>query len=158
MKACDLMVTYLITLKPAQSLEAAARILSKRRVKGAPVVDEKGGMVGIVSKDDILAATYREDGMPLSPDVDRLFSSGFAATKTESHHSLRVEDIMTRNVVTARAEDAVEKICSLMVDHRIHRIPVVDENKSLKGMVSASDVLRAVANGCKLNQPAKADK
>jgi CBS domain-containing protein len=150
MKAGKLMVTDLVTLRPTQGLEAAARILNERRIKGAPVVDEEGRMVGIVSKDDILAATYREEDVPLSPDVDRLFSSGFAATSTKSHRDLRVEDIMTHDVVTAKAEDAVEEICTLMVNHRIHRIPVVDENENLKGMVSASDVLKAVAEGvCK---------
>ena len=147
------MVTALVTLKPTQSLESAARILSEHRIKGAPVVDEAGGMVGIVSKDDILAAIYREDDVPLSPDVKRLFSSGFAATNTESHRDLRVEDIMTRSVVTAKAEDPVEKICALMVTHRIRRVPLVDGNQKLAGIVSASDVLRAVADGaCKFNR------
>jgi CBS domain-containing protein len=149
MQVKNLMIKDVVTLKPTQSLEAATRVLARHRIKGAPVLDEHGSLVGIVSRDDILAAVYggSEEKQESLPDVQLLFASGFAATNTTSLHEMRVGDVMTRSVVTVTADKAVKEACAIMVERRINRLPVVDGKGALIGIVSASDVLKAVAKG-----------
>lgn len=146
MTAKDLMGSEVVTLKPSHSLEGAARLLARHNIKGAPVVNDEGKCLGMVSKDDLLAALYREEDIHFSSDVEKLFSSGFASGKSVGRDP-HVEDIMTRDVVFVSPDDSIEKVCSIMAARRIHRVPVLDANGRIVGIVSATDILSAVASG-----------
>lgn len=54
---------------------------------------------------------------------------------------MRIEEIMTRDVVTVRPEASVQSAAKLMVDHRISGLPVIDENRSLVGIISEGDLI-----------------
>lgn len=147
MHVSEVMTKDLITLKPTLGIEVASRQLSKHKIKGAPVIDSDGKMLGILSTDDILAAAFSESKDYLPGHITQLFSSGFANVDADVSNDLTVEDVMTKDVITVATDSTVDQACSLMVEHHIHRLPVKGNNGKLAGMISASDILKSIADG-----------
>jgi len=112
------------TLSPDLTLEEAARLFTNERVSGAAVV-EGGKVVGILSTADLIE---RSPFIPHSPKA-------------------HVSDAMTRTVVTARLNEPAMSVVHLMVQHRIHRVVVVDAGDRAVGIVTSLDVLDALASG-----------
>lgn len=115
--AKDIMTTKVVTVTPSTSIEDAARLLVRRKISGAPVVDEKDKtkVVGILTEADLLAAP--------------------AEAKT-------VADVMKKRVVSVCPDTSVDEIADLLVKKKIKRVPVIDAGK-LVGIVSRIDVLKA---------------
>ncbi len=124
MRVRDIMTADVITLVGSTSVEDAARSLTFHKVSGAPVL-EHGRIVGVVTKSDLVDPRYR--------------SSGPGA--------MTVRDAMTRVVRAVRPGDPVMLAVRLMVNEGVHRVVVVDDHGKLAGIVSALDVLRALARG-----------
>jgi len=147
MRASDVMTREVATVTPETSIDNLCDLFRERRITGAPVVDEGGRLVGIVSKDDVL---FRGRGgvteLRQTPDIRALFSSGFVGFDQGGNGARRVGEIMTREVVSAPEESSVGDLCRLMWEHRIHRVPIV-RGVLLVGIVSALDVCRAVMSG-----------
>ena len=104
-------------------------------------------MVGIVSQDDVIFRRGRpnEDIQP-PRDIKDLFQRGFASIADSDAGPRRVEDIMTREVISADEETPVEQLCRTMWERRIHRIPITRGGK-LSGIVSSLDLCKIIANG-----------
>ncbi|HEX8731020.1 MAG TPA: CBS domain-containing protein [Ktedonobacterales bacterium] len=116
MRARDIMTHQVITISPRASIHDAARLLSERRISGAPVIDEAGRMIGIVTEADLLA----KEG------------------KT-------VDEIMTLRVVAVQEDASVETIAQILTSNRYKRLPVVRDDR-LVGIVSRSDIVRMMAS------------
>lgn len=117
----DVMATNLLLVTVGTSLTEAAAMLAEWRISGAPVVSRTGKPVGIVSRGDILDPRHQ----------------GVART---------VEDVMTRVLYAVRPGDSLVAAARLMTAEHIHRVLVADEQGRLVGLVSAMDVVRAVAD------------
>ncbi|KFA94265.1 hypothetical protein Q664_04220 [Archangium violaceum Cb vi76] len=98
-----------------------AILLVEERIGGAPVTDDDGRVLGMISEVDIMAALLR--GLPLRTPV---------------------EEVMTSPVHTVNEFDLTDKVMELFRQHRIHHLPVVREGKLL-GMITPSDVIRYLA-------------
>ena len=148
MRAADLMTRDVATVTPDTKIEDLCDLFRERKITGAPVVDHQGRLVGIVSKDDVIfkgragAAGHRQE-----TDIKTLFSSGFVGfAQVNGEAPTRVEEIMTKDVLSATDDATVEDLCRLMWERRVHRIPIV-RGAVLVGIVSALDVCKGVANG-----------
>ena len=150
LKAKDVMTRDVVTVSPSTSLKALGRILEEHRIMGAPVVDDEGRIVGIVSQTDILFSQLATQiGNEDYDDIFDLFSASPEAGGSQVRHRRAprwVEDIMTKHVVVASEEMTVLELSSLLAEKGIHRVPVASKGK-LVGIVSALDLLRALA-GC----------
>ena len=145
------MTRDVVTVSPSTSLKALGRILEEHHITGAPVVDDDGRIVGIVSQTDILFSQLATQiGNESYDDIFDLFSASAEAAGSVRHRRAPrwVEDIMTKRVVVASEEMSVFELSSLLAEKGIHRIPVAREGK-LVGIVSALDLLRALAGGLK---------
>jgi CBS domain-containing protein len=103
-------------------------------VHGAPVVDERGRLLGMVSQEDLLIGGMTagggrpaQEGAPEAPEAE----------------ALRVRDIMTAPAISATEDTPLEDLCRMMWRFRIHHIPIVTAGK-LVGMVSSLDICRFV--------------
>ena len=145
MKARDVMVAPVITVKPSNSVTDAAKIFLERRISAVPVVDEHGKVVGIISEGDLLhrseAGTERRRPWWLRVFVGE---ETLAADYTKAH-ALKVADVMTRNVITATPDAALHEIASLLEKHSIKRVPIIS-NGQLVGIVSRANLVQAVAS------------
>ncbi|MBN2208205.1 MAG: CBS domain-containing protein [Candidatus Coatesbacteria bacterium] len=150
LKAKDVMTREVVTVSPSTSLKALSRILEEHSITGAPVVDDEGRIVGIVSQTDVLFSQLpARIGNEDYDDIFDLFSASPEVGGSQVRH-LRaprwVEDIMTKHVVVASEDMSVLELASLLAEKGIHRVPVA-RNGKLVGIVSALDLLGALAKG-----------
>ncbi|MFY9397222.1 MAG: CBS domain-containing protein [Desulfomonilia bacterium] len=145
--AKDIMTTSVITLSPGMEIVAAAAILMDNHINGAPVVDENGDMVGILSRDDLIT---QQKKLPLPSyfvvldALIPLHSSRQVEKELEKIAATKVEDAMTPDPVSVHPDTPIEDIATIMVDRKIHTIPVVDEEGRLVGIVGKEDILRTI--------------
>jgi CBS-domain-containing membrane protein len=126
----DIMTTPVLTVTPATPVRAAAPLLSGRGFTALPVVDDAGGLVGIVTEADLLRDRIRHD--PRSPLLSRELDADGPPS--------RVSDVMTVDVVTARTWTDVADLVEEMQDRGIRSVPVVDAG-TVVGIVSRRDVV-----------------
>ena len=127
----DCMSLPAVTIGPDTSLQAALNLMHEHRFRRLPVVDEKGRLIGIVSERDLLYA---------SPPPSTLLS-GLSLNHVLTER--RVDEIMTRNVLTVRPDTFVEDAARLMVDNKVGGLPVVDGDNHVVGVITETDVFRA---------------
>jgi CBS domain-containing protein len=146
MRAADVMTPNVITVDPEMSVQKLAALLSERGISGAPVMDPKGGMIGIVSEGDLLhraeLGTEKRDERKRSWWLEH-YATGLAQDYVKSH-GRTVKDIMTRDVVTVTEETNLADVAMLLETHRIKRVPVMREGK-IVGIVSRANLVRALS-------------
>lgn len=119
----DYMTQSIMTFRPEQDVIAAARILAQRGFSGAPVVDDRGNLAGILSDTDCIRAMVK---FGFDPDWRGL-----------------VSDFMSPNVETVDIEDSILDVAQRFTEKRFRRYPVMEDNRVV-GVISRIDVLRAL--------------
>ncbi len=145
--AQDIMTTNIVTVTEDTPINEAARILLENGFNGLPVLDENGGLTGVICQSDIVAQqkllrlpTYFTvlDGLiPLTSPADTEEQIRRITAST-------VEEAMSSPVKTVHPDATLDKVASLMVDDNFHTIPVVD-NTRLIGIIGMADLLRSIA-------------
>jgi CBS domain-containing protein len=145
---------YVMTETP---LKEIADLLLGRGISAAPVLDESGQLLGIVSEGDLVRRGSAGKGGRRSWWLD-LFepasphSEGFLNYLTE--HGLRAKDVMTREVVAVAEDATAAEIAELLEMHAIKRVPVVRDGK-LMGIVSRANLLSLLTRrSSAVNRPA----
>ena len=128
MLAKDVMRREVFTVQEDQPVEAVIEVLVREHIQGVPVLDAEGRLVGVVTQQDVF------------------FSSATAAEPGRGGSSLKVRDVMTSPAVSAAEQTEVRALCRMMERLRIHRIPIVADNR-VTGIVSSLDVCALVARG-----------
>ena len=146
MQARDVMVSPAITVTKGATVRDVARILLEKRISAVPVVDDGGKVVGIVTEGDLIhraeAGTERHDSWWLRFLTE---DATFAVDYVKSH-AMKVEDIMTSDVITASREMPLHEIAMLFEDRRIKRVPILNEDGNLVGIVSRANLIQVVAS------------
>ena len=138
----DVMTRDLTVVQPTTSLDEVVRLLLDRDLRSVPVVDDQNRLVGIITNRDLLERGGLTARVELLSQLDEaafereLASSGVA--------NRQAADVMTRDVVSVWPEQTLNAAAHLMVDRKIKRLPVVDEDGWLVGMLSRVDVLRTM--------------
>ena len=141
MKVRDVMTTDVASVAPAMRLKDLARLLLERRISGAPVVDEDGRVVGVVSETDLLA---KEVGRPLSrrTPLDWIFGEVPSTSEQRRRDATTVEQAMSTPATTIGADRPLREAATIMVDRAVNRLPVVDQGR-LVGIITRADLVRA---------------
>ena len=145
LKAKDIMTKEVITVKPETTIEELARLLMKQQISGAPVVDDKGKIVGVVTENDLISKNSRLH----IPTILRLFDAYIPLGTSKMESDIRkmaastVEDICTKEIITVDEEASVEYIATIMTEKRIHILPVVREGK-LVGIIGKKDLIKGI--------------
>ncbi len=119
----DIMRRDVLTLRPDDTVEHARRLLDERGVKALPVIDAQQQVVGIVTGADLRRAPPRS---ALQPDAEVVAAR------------------MTRRVQVISAQRHLAEVLPLFIDTGHHHIPVIDADKRLVGMLTQTDVMRAL--------------
>ncbi|MDN5001319.1 CBS domain-containing protein [Bradyrhizobium sp. GCM10027634] len=146
MQARDIMVSPVVTIGPTATVRQLAQILLERRISAVPVVDADNKILGIASEGDLMHRT--ESGTERSPSwwLQLLTGDAQLATDYVKSHSIRVQDIMTREVATAAPETPLHEIAVLLEERQIKRVPIVNKEGQLVGIVSRANLLQAIAS------------
>jgi CBS domain-containing protein len=147
--ARDIMVTNVFSVTPCMSLVDMDNAFLQRSISGAPVVDN-GKLRGVVSRADIsrkLSETVQSAPATEAPrgSLMDLMTAASRNVKPafERVRELCVGDIMVEKVVTVTPDTSVRTVGSLMVERKIHRVMVV-ENDALVGLISTLDLVKAL--------------
>jgi CBS domain-containing protein len=148
MKASDVMVSNVITVPITATIGETAAILLNNHISGAPVLGEKGELVGIVSEGDLMRRPETGTAKPPSWWLELISSERSLASEYIKSHSRKVVDVMSRNVVTANPDTPLGDIAALLERNRIKRVPIVEGGK-IVGIVSRANILQALASATK---------
>jgi CBS domain-containing protein len=148
MKVKDFMIKDVITVKENDSLRHLLTELVDHKIGGVPVVDDNGKMVGMVSDGDVLRS--------LSPQREQtvldFYMMVFIYQGQESDVSIKqmmdepVRKIMTKKkIYSVMLDDHFEKVLKVLSHHHFKKVPVVDEDKKVVGVISRGDVIRYIS-------------
>ena len=144
----DIMTTDPILVTPNTPLQEAISILAEKKISGLPVVDETGKLVGVISESDLM---WQESGIETPPYIMFLDSVIYlknpARYNKEIHKALgqTVAEVMSDRPVTIQANQSVPEAARIMHDKKVRRLPVVDEEFKVIGIVTQGDVIKMMA-------------
>lgn len=154
MKIEAVMNKGVISLSPDDTILQASLKLSEKNISGAPVVNADGILIGIFSEADVFKS------MKISKKALKLIypsltsvSVAFQEQETEQEavdaykevENLKVGDVMTTEVITAHPGEELRDAIKRMVSKGINRLPVVDGNKKVIGIITRGDILKGIA-------------
>ena len=142
----DVMTKNVIAVKKDTKVSELIEILTKNRISGIPVVDEENRVIGIVSEADLLFTTKTGKIRGLREFLKRLIGEEYSTLATPLSGDLKVEDIMTSPVITASPDMDIEEAFKILSEKRIKRLPVVDENGKLIGIITRHDLVSAIGH------------
>lgn len=134
----DVMTTAVVTVRPDMPYRDVVDTLAGHRVSAAPVVDDNGHVVGVVSEADLL---HRIEFVGEEHER-RVFASRRRRDAHQKAHGAVARDLMSRPAVTVSSGTPLVAAAKLMERERVKRLPVTDEHGRLRGIVSRSDLLR----------------
>jgi CBS domain-containing protein len=147
MLAKEIMNRNVITVPEDATIEELAATLTENHISGAPVVNKEGKMVGIVTDADLI----HKETNPRTPgffDIlgSIIYISGMARFRDDFKKlaATKTSEIMTSNVITVSGEASIEEVATLMVDHGIKRVPVL-ENGAIIGIIGMADIVKTLA-------------
>lgn len=121
MKVNELMTAPVKTCRTTALLGDAARTMLESGCGCVPVVDSRGRLAGMLTDRDVCLAV---------------------AARHQTPWEIPVRDVMSPNIVSCLVTDHLETALVAMKEHRIRRVPVVDEDRRVKGIISIDDVIR----------------
>ncbi len=145
MRAHQIMTRDVITVLPDTPILDAANKMLENHVSGLPVVDSSGQLVGIVSESDFLRRAEIGTQHRRARWLQYLLSPGRVAGDFVQERGRKVDDVMTRDPVTADEETPLDDLVALMEKNGIKRLPILRDGK-LVGIVTRANLLRAVAS------------
>ncbi|MEA2452730.1 MAG: hypothetical protein QOG04_1440 [Actinomycetota bacterium] len=142
-KVADLMTHLVVTVRPQDTIQEAARQLLNNRISGAPVV-EQGRLAGVISEADLVAAYAppARSGSYFVATDSGMFS--LRGTVPIDAHRTTVADVMTKDVVSVSPDASVWTAASLIDRRGVRRLPVVDSDGFVIGVLARSDLVRAM--------------
>lgn len=140
----DIMTPKPQAVNPATTLSEVARLLLDGRFTGVPVIDGQRRPVGVITQGDLI---YKA-GMSMRLSLLGAWHPAQRDAALEPLAGRQAQEIMTRPAVTISRRRVVTHAVSLMLEKGVKRLPVTDEQGVLVGMVSRSDIFRAVARSC----------
>jgi len=142
-KVGSVMTTEVVRATYGTPFKEVARLLGEHRISGLPVVDEDDQVIGVVSETDLMAhQAEAPDPYELKKRfrfADLTRSAKRRAAKATARTAGR---LMTAPPVTVHAEDTIVEAARTMAQHRVERLPVLDEEHRLVGIVTRRDVLQ----------------
>jgi len=149
LQAKEVLKRDVVTVGADDTLQTALELMADNHLTALPVIDHQGGCEGILSAADIVEAA-RDINDELH-DLGRVneVSYQWLRDNLEEHDMGRhtVGEFMTRNVSTITPEATLPAVAREMLQHRVHRLPVVDQRGKLLGIISTMDVLAAFVEG-----------
>lgn len=145
----EIMTRKVVSIREEDTVEEAAKILSEEGFSGIPVVDENRVLVGIVTEGDLIRRASRINGpsyLEVLGGIIPLESKKSFIEHVQRSMGYLVKDIMTKDVITANKEDTIESVATIMVKKRVKRLPVVDSEDKLIGIISRRDVMNSIYN------------
>ncbi|WP_330205204.1 CBS domain-containing protein [Cyanobacterium sp. Dongsha4] len=145
----EVMTPNPITVKPETPLKEAIALLVEHKISGMPVIKEGGELVGVLSESDLM---WQETGVEPPPYIMILDSIIYLQNPNrydkEIHKALgqTVADVMSDKPITIDNTKTIKEAAQLLHQKQIRRLPVVDSDKKIIGILTQGDIIRAMAD------------
>lgn len=147
----DVMTTDVVAFSPDENVQEAMQRLLDRGVDAGPVVDDTGRVVGMLSTGDLIVEEARVHFPTvvnfLGVNVTLPFNERQLDDSMEKALGAQVGEVMTSKPRTVGPDDTVEDAATEMHDHDLSRLPVVDGDGRLVGLLARGDIVRAIVQG-----------
>jgi CBS domain-containing protein len=155
-RVADVMTRKVISLTDTMPVAQAWETMLKHLLKALPVLNKNGEVVGILTDEDLLDRAGLEQHLSIAERLDektlQAELNGLRASP------LKVADVMTSPAITVRGDEPLSVAAARMAEHRIKRLPVLDEQGKLIGVLSRVDVLKQVVSEEAKRRAAKAPR
>ena len=148
----EIMTSPVVTVRADASMKSVVQLLEQKDFSGLPVVDDQDRVIGVISERDMLKYTRWIIGRPLR-DLSNLLEHNSDATSVESQRGAEMIElvssreagtIMTPEVITINEDAPVLDAVKCMNRQGINRIPVVDDQQKLQGIVTRANVISMI--------------
>jgi CBS domain-containing protein len=146
-KIREIMTEDVITVSTSDSVEQCARLLQENNISGLPVLDEAGRVVGIITEGDLIRRASRVKAPGYLEVLGGLIYLGSPKKFVDALQramSLEAGQLMSKKVISIEPDQSVESAATLLVEHNISRLPVIDEKEILRGIVSRRDIMNCL--------------
>ena len=153
LKVRDLMTTQLVTLQPTDTVKKAAIKFAVDNISGAPVVDNRNHLLGILSENDILNTILKyqialddenHDSVILTYSMDSPTETDDILKKvSEEISNLEVSATLTRTVPPTPPDTTIMEVLRAMIEMKVNRVPVVEKGVVI-GIISRGDIIFAL--------------
>jgi CBS domain-containing protein len=136
------------TVKPETPLKEAIKLLVEKHISGLPVVNDVGKLVGIISESDLM---WQETGVETPPYIMILDSVIYlenpARHDKEIHKALgqTVKEVMSDKPITIKPHQTLKEAAHLIHEKKIRRLPVVNSDEQVIGIITQGDIIRTMA-------------
>jgi CBS domain-containing protein len=137
-RVSDVMTTSVVTVDRITPYQEIDRLLTERRISGVPVLKMGRHVVGVVSEADLLAA---EDETARRARLAGALGRRWRLRRPRPHVSLNAGTLMTAPAITTGPDATIPAAARLMNTHHVRRLPVVNDDGELMGIVSRRDLL-----------------
>ncbi len=145
MKIKEIMTSEVITVSTGDSVEKCAKLLQEHNISGLPVVDEEDRVVGMVTEGDLIrrASRVKAPGyLEILGGLIYLGSPGKFVDELQRAMALEAGLLMSKNLISIKPDETLEKAATLMVKNSINRLPVIDDEGNLVGIVARRDIMK----------------
>ncbi|HEY3314566.1 MAG TPA: CBS domain-containing protein [Bacillota bacterium] len=145
----EIMTRSVISVRREDTIRDVARLLTDFRVSGLPVIDGQNRVVGMITEGDLIRFA-RTSQIPVILDMlgNGVYLNYEPPASLEEQVAgvmgLKVSEVMIKRVTVIGPDAPVEEVAQIMVNRRIKRLPVVDKDNKLVGIVSRGDIVRSV--------------
>jgi len=141
----DVMNADVVSIRPHDAVHDALHLLLNKALSALPVVNHQGRCIGILSVTDLIAMTHELVEELSDPGrIQEVLMEWLDKNIKEVHSDRRkVATLMTEQVVSIRPDASVLDAAQIMLQNRVHHLPVVDDDGKLVGILSTMDLMRA---------------
>jgi acetoin utilization protein AcuB len=130
-KVSEYMTAKVISVKEDMGIREAFFLMRDEEIRHLPVLDDKGGLIGIVSDRELRRPNWVDE----SPDIAHIY---------DLKDDLEISDVMSRDIHFVHTYDTLSKAVKLLLKENVGAVPVLDKTENLVGMLSAVDMMRAL--------------
>ncbi|MFB4169127.1 CBS domain-containing protein [Virgibacillus sp. JSM 102003] len=147
MKIKDFMITDIISITKDKTIKQLLETLVKNKIGGVPVVDEQNHLIGMISDGDVIRCLQ-----PKGRTVYDMFTIVLVSQEEDLSQKIKysinnkVGTIMNkRHTHTVHPDDNLEEALTILSKYHFKKIPVVDENSKVVGVISRGDIIRSIS-------------
>ena len=145
--AKDIMTSEVITVQMQTTVNELAEILWKNRISGAPVLDDDGRVVSVVTENDLIDQSKK---FHIPTMISLLDSVIFLESSKKTEKAIKkmagntVLDICSKELVSVSEDTRLDEIATIMANKKVHTLPVMQDDR-LVGVIGKSDIIRSMA-------------
>ena len=117
------------TIGAEETICDAVKTLVEKNIGSLLVLDEKGGITGIITERDILKQCNK---------------------CLESFKEIKIKDVMTKNLIVASPDDDLDYVENIMTQNKVRHLPIISKNQKLEGIISIGDMVNVLRGECKV--------